>query len=129
VATEATKITAEKTEEKKTEEQKEEQKEQADQTDQIQASESYFEETYLPKIAKTLERGDRSDGLRIVLGQDMIDKLAHANLFMIGAGAIGCELLKNYAMLGVGCGKKDAKAGIKGGTIVLTDPDVIEEAT
>ena len=45
---------------------------------------------------------------------------------MIGAGAIGCELLKNYAMLGVGCGKKDEKAGIKGGSIVLTDPDVIE---
>jgi ubiquitin-activating enzyme E1 len=28
------------------------------------------------------------------------------NLFMVGAGAIGCELLKNYAMLGVGCKKK-----------------------
>jgi molybdopterin/thiamine biosynthesis adenylyltransferase len=37
----------------------------------------------------------------------MIDMLAYTNLFMIGAGAIGCELLKNYAMLGVGCGKKD----------------------
>jgi len=24
---------------------------------------------------------------------------------MVGAGAIGCELLKNYAMLGVGTGK------------------------
>jgi len=37
---------------------------------------------------------------------------------MIGAGAIGCELLKNYAMLGVGTGAE--------GNIVLTDPDVIE---
>lgn len=45
---------------------------------------------------------------------------------MVGAGAIGCELLKNYAMLGVGCGKADAKAGTLGGSIVLTDPDVIE---
>jgi len=25
---------------------------------------------------------------------------------MVGAGAIGCELLKNYAMLGVGTGKE-----------------------
>lgn len=43
---------------------------------------------------------------------------------MVGAGAIGCELLKNYAMLGVGTGKanKDQKAG----QIVLTDPDIIE---
>jgi molybdopterin/thiamine biosynthesis adenylyltransferase len=46
---------------------------------------------------------------------------------MVGAGAIGCELLKNYAMLGVGTGKE-----IKGdnpklaGQIVLTDPDIIE---
>jgi molybdopterin/thiamine biosynthesis adenylyltransferase len=35
---------------------------------------------------------------------------------MVGAGAIGCELLKNFAMLGVGTL----------GSIVLTDPDVIE---
>lgn len=35
---------------------------------------------------------------------------------MIGAGAIGCELLKNYAMLGLGTT----------GKITLTDPDVIE---
>lgn len=37
---------------------------------------------------------------------------------MVGAGAIGCELLKNYAMLGLGSGN--------GCNIVLTDPDVIE---
>lgn len=60
------------------------------------------------------------------MGQDVIDKLANAKLFMVGAGAIGCELLKNYAMLGVGCAKKDDKTGAKGGQIVLTDPDVIE---
>jgi len=36
---------------------------------------------------------------------------------MIGAGAIGCELMKNYAMLGLGTGKE--------GMIVVTDPDVI----
>ena len=36
---------------------------------------------------------------------------------MIGAGAIGCELLKNYAMLGLGTGY---------GGIIVTDPDVIE---
>jgi molybdopterin/thiamine biosynthesis adenylyltransferase len=35
---------------------------------------------------------------------------------MIGAGAIGCELLKNYAMVGLGTA----------GKITLTDPDVIE---
>ena len=36
---------------------------------------------------------------------------------MIGAGAIGCELLKNFAMINLGVGKS--------GKIVLTDPDNI----
>lgn len=44
---------------------------------------------------------------------------------MVGAGAIGCELLKNYAMLGVGVGKQ-ASADKKAGRVILTDPDVIE---
>jgi molybdopterin/thiamine biosynthesis adenylyltransferase len=35
---------------------------------------------------------------------------------MVGAGAIGCELLKNYAMLGLGTK----------GNICVTDPDLIE---
>lgn len=35
----------------------------------------------------------------------MIERLAYTRLFMVGAGAIGCELLKNYAMLGIGTGK------------------------
>lgn len=87
--------------------------------------ESLFK-NYVEKVARTAERGDRADGLRIVLGQEMIEKLAETRLFMVGAGAIGCELLKNYAMLGVGCAKKDEKTGKKEGTIVLTDPDVIE---
>ena len=54
---------------------------------------------------KTQEIGHRSDGLRILLGADLIDKLAYTRLFMVGAGAIGCKLLKNYAMLEVGVGK------------------------
>ena len=60
------------------------------------------------------------------MGQDIIDKLAHTKLFMVGAGAIGCELLKNYAMLGVGVGKAIPKKKLPAGSIVLTDPDVIE---
>ena len=39
---------------------------------------------------------------------------------MVGAGAIGCELLKNLAMLGVGT-QLD-------GEIILTDPDIIENS-
>jgi len=56
----------------------------------------------------------------------MLEKLAHTRLFMVGAGAIGCELLKNYAMLGVGTGKADPSRKLDAGALVLTDPDVIE---
>jgi hypothetical protein len=45
---------------------------------------------------------------------------AYFRLFMIGAGAVGCELLKNYAMLGVGVAEQ--------GGITVTDPDVIENS-
>lgn len=50
---------------------------------------------------------------------------------MVGAGAIGCELLKNYAMLGVGTGKavvdkSNPTNNRNAGSIVLTDPDIIE---
>lgn len=39
---------------------------------------------------------------------------------MVGAGAIGCELLKNFAMVSLGSGKS--------GKIVVTDPDHIENS-
>jgi hypothetical protein len=35
----------------------------------------------LEKTAATLEKGDRYDGLRIILGQPIIEKLANTNLF------------------------------------------------
>lgn len=56
----------------------------------------------------------------------MLERLAHTRLFMVGAGAIGCELLKNYAMLGIGTGKANPSKKLQAGAIVLTDPDVIE---
>jgi len=92
----------------------------------IKPNESETFEQLVERI-QVKEDGTRLDGLRVCLGDEMIQKLAYAKLFMVGAGAIGCELLKNYAMLGVGTGKE-----IKGdkpksaGQIVLTDPDVIE---
>eukprot|EP00347_Sterkiella_histriomuscorum_P017580 403348792 len=87
---------------------------------------NYFEDVYVKTIAKTQEIGHRSDGLRVIVGADLIEKLAYTRLFMVGAGAIGCELLKNYAMLGVGVGRPNPGKKQIGGAIVLTDPDVIE---
>jgi ubiquitin-activating enzyme E1-like protein 2 len=67
-----------------------------------------------------LPRGDRYDALRICIGQDMIQKLADLKLFMVGCGAIGCEMLKNYAMLGVG--RRPS------GLVTITDNDLIEKS-
>lgn len=53
----------------------------------------------------------------MLLGSETFQKLANSKIFMVGVGAIGCELLKNYAMLGVSSGE---------GKILITDPDVIE---
>jgi ubiquitin-activating enzyme E1 len=39
----------------------------------------------------------------------------------VGSGAIGCEMLKNFAMMGVGCEKN-------GGSVYVTDMDSIEKS-
>eukprot|EP00331_Platyophrya_macrostoma_P003474 CAMPEP_0176424196 /NCGR_PEP_ID=MMETSP0127-20121128/10705_1 /TAXON_ID=938130 /ORGANISM="Platyophrya macrostoma, Strain WH" /LENGTH=779 /DNA_ID=CAMNT_0017805231 /DNA_START=99 /DNA_END=2438 /DNA_ORIENTATION=- len=70
------------------------------------------------------EKNHRSDGLRLICGEKLLNDIGSANVFMVGAGAIGCELLKNFAMIGLGTAPKDAQN--RGGLITLTDPDVIE---
>ena len=55
-----------------------------------------------------------------VFGRTFQQKLASLRYFVVGAGAIGCELLKNFAMLGVGCGES--------GQIFVTDMDLIEKS-
>lgn len=65
-------------------------------------------------------RGDRYDALRACVGAETCARLAGLRLFMVGCGAIGCELLKNYALLGV------ATAGE--GLLTITDNDLIEKS-
>ncbi|XP_042235565.1 ubiquitin-like modifier-activating enzyme 1 [Homarus americanus] len=65
-------------------------------------------------------RGDRYDAQVAIFGRNFQDKLGKLKYFIVGAGAIGCELLKNFAMLGVGAGE--------GGSITVTDMDIIEKS-
>ena len=60
----------------------------------------------------------RYASLQRCFGSEFVEQIRNAKVFMIGAGAIGCELLKNFAMVGLGSGAK--------GQITLTDPDIIE---
>ncbi|MCO5606848.1 hypothetical protein L7F22_061039 [Adiantum nelumboides] len=62
----------------------------------------------------------RYDAQACVFGHDMQQKLQDAKVFVVGAGALGCELLKNLALMGVASGSK--------GNLIITDDDVIEKS-
>ncbi|KAL5691426.1 hypothetical protein EMGR_006920 [Emarellia grisea] len=64
--------------------------------------------------------GTRYDGQIAVFGKEFQDKIANLTQFLVGAGAIGCETLKNWAMMGLGTGPK--------GKIFVTDMDQIERS-
>lgn len=63
--------------------------------------------------------GCRFDGQIMVFGQAMQRQMGALNLFLVGAGAIGCEMLKNWAMMGLACST---------GTVHVTDMDQIERS-
>ncbi|XP_052753452.1 ubiquitin-like modifier-activating enzyme 1 [Galleria mellonella] len=63
--------------------------------------------------------GSRYDGQVAVFGRDFQKRIGELKYFIVGAGAIGCELLKNFAMIGVGA---------DGGAITVTDMDLIEKS-
>lgn len=64
--------------------------------------------------------GSRYDGQIAVFGKEYQDKIANIKQFLVGAGAIGCEMLKNWAMIGLGTGPN--------GQITITDMDSIEKS-
>lgn len=65
-------------------------------------------------------QGTRYDGQTAVFGRKFQEKLSNLKYFIVGAGAIGCELLKNFALLGLGTGPN--------GKIFVTDMDTIEKS-
>lgn len=71
-----------------------------------------------PELCKPT--GSRYDGQIAVFGSEYQDKLANLTQFLVGAGAIGCEMLKNWALMGLGSGPK--------GKIFVTDMDSIEKS-
>ncbi|GAA6042460.1 hypothetical protein JCM8097_008469 [Rhodosporidiobolus ruineniae] len=61
---------------------------------------------------------DRYKHTRAILGQDVFDKVANAKLLIVGAGGIGCELIKNLVMTGYGTGPS--------GSLTVLDLDTID---
>lgn len=83
----------------------------------------YFDATEsLPEVVTEEDAkpvGNRYDGQVAIYGQKFQSILGNLKYFVVGAGAIGCELLKNFAIMGVGCGN---------GKIYVTDMDLIEKS-
>ncbi|RRT66684.1 hypothetical protein B296_00035547 [Ensete ventricosum] len=50
----------------------------------------------------------------------LLQKLEKARVFIVGSGALGCEFLKNLALMGVSCCPR--------GKLTITDDDVIEKS-
>jgi ubiquitin-activating enzyme E1 len=47
--------------------------------------------------------GDRYEDQNMIYGNEVTEALKKVNLFMVGAGALGCELVKAFALMGIGC--------------------------
>ncbi|KAJ7417510.1 Ubiquitin-like modifier-activating enzyme 1 [Pitangus sulphuratus] len=62
-------------------------------------------------------RGSRYDGQIAVFGANFQEQLGRQKYLVVGAGAIGCELLKNFAMMGLAAGPD--------GELIVTDMDAV----
>lgn len=71
----------------------------------------YGSEEYLPHES-------RYDHLISILGRKFCNRISNLKVFMVGCGALGCEDIKNFALCGIGCGRR--------GSLVVTDNDRIE---
>jgi len=64
--------------------------------------------------------GSRYDSQIAVLGRSLQEQIRGLNFFLVGSGAIGCETLKIWAMMGLGTGPQ--------GLVHVTDMDIIEKS-
>ena len=63
-------------------------------------------------------QNERYDDQIAIFGNKIQEELQKTNIFIIGAGALGCEFMKTFALMGIST-KKDNK-------IIITDNDNIE---
>lgn len=63
--------------------------------------------------------GSRYDGQIAVFGRDYQDKVGFVKPFLVGTGAMGCEMLKNWSLIGLGSGPE--------GRVFIADPDPVQQ--
>lgn len=74
-----------------------------------------------PRNAETTKPiNSRYDSQIAVFGKKYQETISNLKVFLVGSGAIGCEMLKNWAMMGLGAGPN--------GQIIITDMDSIEKS-
>lgn len=71
------------------------------------------------KVQRTLNN-NRYDDMICIFGNEIQQKVQNQRIFMIGAGALGCEYLKMFSLMGLGL-KSTEK-----GQVMVTDDDQIE---
>ncbi|XP_058414807.1 ubiquitin-like modifier-activating enzyme 7 isoform X2 [Diceros bicornis minor] len=71
-------------------------------------------------IPRTVHRRCRYDGQIAVFGAGFQKTLSHQHYLLVGAGAIGCELLKGFALVGLGTQGS--------GGVTVADMDYIERS-
>lgn len=77
--------------------------------------------TTFPRSAEnTKPINSRYDSQIAVFGLEYQKAIANTKTFLVGSGAIGCEMLKNWALMGLGSGPE--------GKITVTDNDTIEKS-
>ena len=76
-----------------------------------------FENFLVNKQDVFLQSNSRYISHIALFGKQLHNKLLTANVLMVGAGALGCEYLKLFSLMGLCCGS---------GQLILTDDDTIE---
>lgn len=61
----------------------------------------------------------RYDGIISVFGRKFMERMTSQRYFMVGAGAIGCELLKNFTLMGLGAGPQGKVGSSKTSSISI----------
>jgi ubiquitin-activating enzyme E1 len=92
------------------------------------------------------DASSRRDDYASIYGSAVMDELSSLKVFVVGSGAIGCELLKNFALLGIGqasagdpsCDTSSSLVdsepslwtsyGLQHGGVLVTDMDSIERS-
>ena len=73
----------------------------------------------------------RYEGQVSVFGRSFQSRLAGLRVFLVGSGALGCEFLKNLALMGVATAAEagEAEGGeAAGAKLTVTDDDIIEKS-